>query len=164
MTDSVKKNYTIKNAASSDIDSFKELQEKSKLSQAGTFAFCVEAATKPNVNQVDTESLLSRIQALTEENQGLQTQNTGLQETNTGLTLQVETLTSELTEAQNAGKLTGNQFIMEPDEQLYKNMHRAILYLIKKGKFDKTSKTLAAKFTELCIIYTINDDFSHVLK
>lgn len=186
----MKSNQTIKNALNTDKELFKDLCDEKGLTQSELFSELIKnyQNQSPNsqINTLEEFALKNEIIGLQTENQDLKNQISGFPPVSYPEYSFLNALRNECIELVDhtdenqytcikkaidnsklkakSLELTGTQFIFEPTNDQFKQMHRCIVYDITKGKFQKNNPKLPTIFTENAIKYYIKNEYSHILK
>ena len=159
------KSFTIRDARFEDIDKFNDIKDRKRLTAGGVFEQLLDGTLSVNTNNSNEnaadyldlkekhEARLLLIDQLKQENEALLNEIKALNQKDP------EKVTIEIEK-----KLTGTQFIFEPDQDLAKKMHRCITYNIKQGKMNRVSQDLPAQFTKVALNYFIKNEYNHILK
>lgn len=162
------KSFTIRDARFEDIDKFNDIKDRKRLTAGGVFEQLLDGTlsvntNKSNENAAEIEELknklvesLQAIDQLKQENDQLKIEHENMK---SFVSQNPEKVTIEVEK-----KLTGTQFIFEPDQDLAKKMHRCITYNIKQGKMNRVSQDLPAQFTKFALNYFIKNEYNHILK
>lgn len=159
------KSFTIRDARFEDIDKFNDIKDRKRLTAGGVFEQLLDGTLSVNTNKSNENA--EQIEALKEQLQASLLSIDQLKQENEALLNEIKALNQkdpEKVTIEVEKKLTGTQFIFEPDQDLAKKMHRCITYNIKQGKMNRVSQDLPAQFTKVALNYFIKNEYNHILK